>query len=648
MSSKYDTNMVLRKLTLVNLSDVTTTILIPDTVVFRHENKVTLQINTLDVSSFCYKKRAQSPSGQIGDLVDLASLDIHRLKIARIIIEHIRGQSYESAKLNKSQFSLFLNWVDANHGNFKLDDTNDMKLAYVGYTAYLLQRKNSAPANTDGLSATVATNYQKGACKLISLATGEDTRVIKQWATKLKKGKPGIIKAGMPSSEEQDICFAAHIKFSDEVHRVIVENGKFPLILPSPSGGTYYLYDDIGYRKPYYLQLMYTELRKHPELPPLDILIKDNPELVNLTEKEKKATYAILEGRLNEANSANRNSYRARNLVIMGMAAGLISFIAATGGNLSVVGGIEPDDFKLIPGSKGKRLLGLKGRANGKRVSPEFGARYSSTYNKILALREWLLGPKDSTLLFPFPRRGGKYGQVYAAHLQAYKALLAKVMPTVVWIRPTDYRKNVSYQYLKLSGGDTLLTAQKLGNTVGTIESHYGRPSIEDFAEEFTNFFDSMQRAAIMRGRSQNLIPVKILEDNSQSVVIPGGACTSSVAQPALATGFTSLSPSPACREPEYCVFCKHYAIHADETDLKRLLSIKFLIAVSQPHYDSDRWTNQLYPLQYRIDEIIAMVTDKLHDVELINKVLNDVESGELDQFWAAHLDTLVYMGYAS
>ncbi|PBP72739.1 hypothetical protein CCL21_04750 [Pseudomonas syringae] len=648
MSNKRDPNLVLRKLTLVDLSDVTTTILIPDTVVFRHENNVTLQVNTLDVSSFCYKKRAQSPSGQIGDLVDLASLDIHRLKIARIIIEHIRGQNYESAKLNKLHFSLFVNWIDANYSNFKLDDINDMKLAYVGYTAYLLQRQNSAPANTDGLSATVATNYQKGACRLISLATGEDTRVIKQWATKLRKSKPGIIKAGMPSSEEQDICFAAHINFLDEVHRVIVENGKFPLILTPPSGDTYYLYDEIGYRKPYHLQLMYTELRKHPALPAVDVLIKDNQELINLTDKERNSIYGLLESRLEDANSESRNSYRARNLVIMGIAAGVMSFIAATGGNLSVVGGLEPDDFKPIPGSKGKRLLGLKGRANGKRVSPEFGTRYSSTYNKILALREWLLGPKHSSLLFPFPRRDGQYGQIYAAHLQAYKALLDKVMPTVVWIRPTDYRNNVSYQYLKISGGDTLLTAQKLGNTVGTIESHYGRPSLEDFAEEFTNFFDSMQRAAIMRGRSQDLVPVKILEDDSQSVVIPGGSCTSSVAEPALAKGFTILSPSPACREPEYCVFCKHYAIHADETDLKRLLSIQFLIRISQPHYDSDRWTQQLYPLQYRIDEIITMVTKKISDVELINRVSNEVEVGDLDPFWAAHLDTLVYMGYAS
>ncbi|WEX14242.1 hypothetical protein P2T68_27045 [Pseudomonas sp. G11] len=648
MSRQCDTNLVLRKLTLIDLSDVTTTILNPDTLVFRHENKSTLQLNTLDVSSFCYKKRAHSPRGKIGDLVDPASLDIRRLKIATFVIEHIRGQNFETARLHKQRFSLFLDWVDSNHSDIKLDDKSDMKLAYVGYTAYLLQRQNSAPANNDRLSASVATNYQKGACKLISLATGEDQRVIKQWATKLRKSKPGIVRAGMRSSSEQDICFAAHINFLDEVHRVIVNNENFPLVLTPQLGNTYYLYDEIGFRKPHNLRLMYTALRKHPTLPPVDILIEGNEELNSLTGKQKSATYAILEGKILDSNSNNRNAYRVRKLVVMAITAGLMSFIAATSGNLSVVAGIKPDDFKPIPGSKGKRLIGLKGRANGKLISPEFGAQYSSTYNKILALRQWLLGTEDSPLLFPFLRRSGQYGQVNATHIQSYKKLLNKLMPAVAWIKPTDYRKNVSYQYLKMSGGDTLLTAQKLGNTVGTIESHYGRPSLEDFAEEFSKFFDSMQNAAIKRGRTQDRIPVRILEDDSQSVKIPGGSCTSALAVPTPATGFTSLSPAPACREPEYCVFCKYYAIHADETDLKRLLSIKLLIGVSQSHYDPDRWTEQLYPLQYRIDEVIAAVTEKISDISLVSKIQDEVESGDLDPFWASHLDTLVYMGYAS
>lgn len=648
MSTQPNANMKLRKVTILDLSDITTTILTPDTVIFRHVHKTNHVNHTLDITSFCYKKRAPSPPNQIGDFVDPSSLDIHRLNIARQVIDLIRGQSFDVAKNYKHWFSTFMNWTDANYPEVMLGDLNGMKIVYIGYTAHLFQRISSSPKSDDHLTATVAANYQKGAYKFISIATGEDPRIIKTWSTRLRKSKPGILKAGKPSSEEQDMCFAAHINFLDEVHRVIVEGENYPIKLIPPAGETYYLYDDIGFRKSYTLKLMYAELKKHPTLPPLEILIADSEELSNLSEKEKQLAYAALTTKVATSNSENRNAYRSKNLVTMAMAAGLVSFIAATGGNSSVVSGIEPSDFKPIPSSKGKRLLGIKARAYGKTVHPEFGARYSSTYNKILELRKWLLGPKDTPLLFPFPKRDGRFATILASHLQAYKSLLDKLMPEVTWVTPTDYRKNVSYQYLKISNGDTLLTAQKLGNTVGTVETHYGRPSLEDFAKEFTAFFDAMQNAAVARGRYQNHIPVHIIETDSASVEIPGGACMSAVGEPKLEIGFTSHSPTPSCREPEYCVFCKYYAIHADTTDIKRLLSIKFIIEVSQAHYDSARWAEYMYPLQYRLNEVITAVSEKVSDKQLVNKIQAEVESGELDPFWASHLDALIYMGYVS
>ncbi|AUY33368.1 hypothetical protein [Pseudomonas sp. PONIH3] len=648
MSTADDPVLRPRNVTIIDLSDVTTTILIPDSVVFQHVHRTNFVVHNLDVSSFCYKKRAHGSSGQIGDKVDPNSLDIHRLKIARIVIEFIRGQNLETAKTHRHWFNLFFTWIDANYDNISLDDINDLKMAYIGYTTHLIQRTQATPRSGNRITATVATNQQKAVAKLISIITGEELRIIKSWATKLNKSKPGIVKSDKPSSDEQDICFAAHINFLDEVHRVIVNNEPYPLMLTPALGEPYYLHDEIGYRKTHNVQLMYEELRKYPTLPPLDVLTSASADLSRLSDRDKALAYSALKKKVTDSNSANRNLYRSRNLVIMAMAAGFTSLIAATGSNSSVIAEVEPTDFKPLPTSKGMRMLGIKGRANGKAVSPEFGARYSSTYNKILELRRWLLGSDESPLLFPFPKRDGRYSTILAAHLQAYKSLLNKLMPNVRWVTPMEYRKNVSYQYLKLSNGDTLLTAQKLGNTVRTVESHYGRPSLEDLAQEFSAFFDAMQGAALARGRNQNVIPVKIIEAEPDALTIPGGSCLSAAREPTLASGFTSLSPTPSCREPEYCVFCQHYAVHADVTDLKRLLSIKFIIEASQPHYDSDRWTENMHPLQYRINEIIGLVTEQIDNPSLIKQVEEQVSSGELDPFWATHLDALVYMGYVS
>ncbi len=639
--------LVQRTVTVLDLGDITTTILIPDSVVFRHKHEKTGHTHYLDVTSFCYTKRS-AQSGIIGNLVDPTSLVLSRLSTARDIIDFIRGQAYERAKTHKAIFSSFLQWVDSNYSEIDFLDRNNWRSVYVTYTAHLIQRLNLPPRAPERLAATVATNYQKGACKFISIATGEDERVIKLWATKLRKSMPGIAGPGTPSATEQDISFAAHIQYVDEVHRVIFKKENFPLVLTSQSDEDYFLYDDIGFRKQKNVKLMYGELTKFPALPTMEALITGSPELSRLSQNSKNDAYAILRAKVLISNSEYRNPYRARNLVITALTAGLLSFIAATGGNLSPVADLRPTDFKPIPTSKGRRFLGIKSRAGGKRVEPEFGAKYSSTYNKILDLRQWLLGKTESALLFPFPRRSGEYGQILYSHIQSYKHLLHVFLPNVVWVTPAQFRKNVSYQYLKISDGDTLLTAQKLGNTVSTVQTHYGRPALEDVAKEFTFFFDAIQKAAIARGRNQSTIPVTIIQPDATSIEIPGGSCMSAEGLPSIAKGFNSLSPVPSCREPEYCVFCKHYAIHADETDIKRLLSIKFIISVTQQYHDPEQWTERLSPLQYRIDEILEAISMKLVDANLIDRIQAEVECGELDPFWAVHLDALVHIGYVS
>ena len=63
--------------------------------------------------------------------------------------------------------------------------------------------------------------------------------------------------------------------------------------------------------------------------------------------------------------------------------------------------------------------------------------------------------------------------------------------------------------------------------------------------------------------------------------ILPVGACTTAILQPEKAFGLTEQAPNPNCQQFEHCLFCQHYAIHADDEDVRKLLSLKVYSATS-------------------------------------------------------------------
>jgi len=76
------------------------------------------------------------------------------------------------------------------------------------------------------------------------------------------------------------------------------------------------------------------------------------------------------------------------------------------------------------------------------------------------------------------------------------------MQPATKWIAPRQWRKNVSYQYIGLSGGDFQLTAEKLGNTERTLQINYSRPAVGEFAAQMVGFLTlCTQRQSIAHGQ---------------------------------------------------------------------------------------------------------------------------------------------------
>lgn len=647
--------LVRRQVVIIDAKDANIEVIHPQFAVLMFSNPTDKGMRYLDVGSFCYMRRSTVLPHKVIRPVDLSSLDNARIPFVQGLIEHLRLKRNTSASDDFSKIKLFVDWIDAQVQRYAFDDAASMREAYSDYTRHLLYRMNSSGINGQPIKNTSAATLQARARTVLMLATGLSEPEAKGVVTCIPKnrGQASHVNLKLPSIDVQARTFASLINYIDEAHRLLVEGGEFPLHLVSPNGESYYLYSMMGESEKsknakFSLARMLTQYSKFPSWSQVaeHFGLAGNSAATRI----ERANYDDNRRRFRKNNEDLRSCLR-RQIGTCAVVAGMLAFIAATGCNLSVVQNLEVDTLEIVPSTQGNRFSGTKARANGKTVYPEFGARFAPVFKKYLQLRQWILNGIDSSLVFPVGgARSSGVSQAGATAINSLKRLMTNALPKTSWVTPTQWRKNVSYQYVKHSGGDMALTAEKLSNTEQTVRQNYSRPALDDFAAEMTGFFESMHQAAINRTRSVERISVRITDEKKPEAVTGIGLCEKAlVAEPKRALGFTAWAPTPACGDPETCLFCEFYAVHADEEDIRRLLSLRYLIQATKAQQPFDHWESKFGPTIHRIDEVLSAIQDTDGRIEAtIRRVRDEVESGALDPFWSIHFDTLVTVGAVS
>ncbi|MCT8166767.1 hypothetical protein [Pseudomonas sp. HD6422] len=544
-----------------------------------------------------------------------------------------------------------MEWIDSEKEIYAFDKKTDMIKAYRNYTIHLLHRMHISSINGKPLKRTSASPLQAHARLAIRLATGLSEPEIRASTTyiKLRSNGENLVNSDLPGTDAQARTFAALMKYIEEAHRILVDGGELPMKLTSPNDAPYYFYSlNCAKKHPVASSFSPTSMLIHsPTFPSWQEMLNHfNASSDSNTLRNERNTYDLSRKRFHYNNNNSRTPLR-RQIGNHAITAGLMAFIAATSCNLSVATHLISDTLEVVPSTQGNRFSGTKGRANGKEVYPEFGAQFAPFFKKLLELRLWVLNGKDSDLIFPIATKDNEVTRVFNHTIWSLKLHLAKVLPKTTWVTASQWRKNVSYQYIKLSDGDLALTAEKLNNNVSTIKKNYGRPALEDFADEMTAFFESVHQAAIDRTRLMKNIPVKLIDERNNEKNTSIGSCENTdKASPRRAEGFSEGSPTPSCRDPESCLFCTFYAVHADHEDIRRLLSLYFLIESSKTGIPYEQWDNKFSPILHRINEVLSAITEngKASD-RLIHEIREEVKLGALDPFWAIHVDALIIAG---
>ena len=606
---------------------------------------------TFDIGTLFYRKRVSGEA--LSEQQLSASFDEKRRYFLQCLTDYLLQMS--GSDLSKGLFyytsKLFLDWVDSQKKTFDFSNKDSVIDAYRRYSKYLVDRTLLADTDEENLAAHTAKQYQRNAAKLIAYVFDCHEIDIVSQAMQVQSQRYDVPVLPIAKEDHQK-TYATLLNVFLEIHRIVVQENDFPAHFQSVDEEDFYFYSGFHHQtEKQHIQFdMQNYLTKYPIIPALSKMLADF-ELGEDSEHRKRVrenrNQAIR--KLEERNKDKRHLERTR-LASYGLAIGMLLFITQTGANLDTAQQLQLDTMETLPSTQGRRFSGTKSRAGDKIVRPEFGVKFEPVFRKILELREWYVQDEVCDFVFPLRNEIQQLGPVSNGRLQLIKNFLQRIFPKMVWIMPRQWRKHKSSQTVELSDGDILLEAEVMGHSLDTARNNYARTSFKDVAQQISQFFNELREVAVSKTRTLERISVQMLDETIDAQASPIGACASIHPQPEKATGFTAQAPTPNCQQFEHCLFCQHYAVHADDEDVRKLLSLKSLLGyVKQKATDLIKWEQQFGVVLHRIDEVLNELSDTYENLrDRIFSIQEEVESGDLDAYWLNHFELLIDLGWIS
>lgn len=594
----------------------------------------------IDLGASCYLRRQPSAKMSLqlhgGRSVDLSSLILTRPRQIRSVIQEMSddlrlGASPRTVFANTGNFCRFLDWADSCGLPDVLGEVNNARVAFAAYVEHLRER-----VRLNTISVNSAAHYQLSVrSTLLRLYAIDD---FSAGVRKVRYSLAAQEITGLPDETQQGrilaLCSALFSSFTD----FVVESQPFPFLLSLPAraeGGSLGVWVFPTANK--------FHLPWEGELPPPtghpnvgfnyeDGSLRTADQIRNSAPHRrdfKQAAEAAVKA-LNDANVDTRHHRRLR-LAVTAHNAFVMMFVAHTGMNWAQVEALAwSDNFSVSPERQGFRAI--KCRAGGKIVSFQIGAGFLPLFRRFLSLRNYLLnGGSFEYLFFAFgPKLPAAPAQIDSNVFYSFYKLLRRLDPQ---IRPINLRQwRAAKADWLIRNTDPATAALLLQNTERTVMRHYATGSETQTALEFGQYFD----------RLKNVVADATVPFAKTSAV---GGCVS-FGSPTPDLPDTAIKPD--CKQPEGCLFCTHFAVHSDETDVRKLLSCRHCILQTEHMADSHQQFQNLFgPVIQRIDSIVNLIRGKSDQhqrlVDLVRSQVED-ETG-LDPYWERKMEMLVSLG---
>lgn len=580
------------------------------------ENKKTY----IDFGAYAYTNRIES-EGKLK--VVTSSLAPYRKIMLQNLFDDISSDLRTGKKKATTVWTMILrvmkpifSWLDNLANSNSLSSSEDIKARYEEYTYYLIKSKYY-------LSDTSRARLQEASRYFFRLASSEPRLSLGQGVPRLKGGHNPTLPP-----EEQVVTenLAMAYQLFTQLSSFVLDFLPYPFSLKLP--------DETVNIIPCNIWVMPKHRLAQREGSEQGNWVWDyeSGEINNVELVQKKYGYGpyvasreILAAK-NQLDSANKNPRSVQRLRLASLArTGFqVLMLSATGANISEFRKFPwNSDIISVPGER-QGFRAYKARAR-KEVYFELQSSFVPLLNRYLKLRSFLLdGRQCSTLFF----REGKeeLRKIDPQFLVAYYRQISKMLsPTIQSITATEFRKYKSNWIIDRKG--VVTASEVMQNTPKVVELHYSGSNKKKHQAEFTKFYSYMTTLSAVSAGS--------ISSTSS------GACLNLGSPEDDGSG---LGVEKNCDNFYGCAFCKHYGLHADEEDLRKLHSmVAALELIQENSVDfSDALNQTLLRTRENISSILKISPDLNEPNE---RIAADIKNGNLDPFWQAQINLWIITG---
>lgn len=599
----------------------------------------------IDIGSLAYsirqaKKNITSKDFQSPTLVDIKSLRKERLFSISNFMSELTSKNPTTQKGFFDEMIQLFDWFDANNFSDFLVSTNHFHHAYLAFTNYLMERKATKKSSYI-LTPRVAKDKQWFCRRLIEVAfPGQVNLVI--GGIKSLKSKQARQKEPITNNYiETYWCINYEIfnKFSDSCF----DNTKFPPLI------------DVLDIKSYYFPFNGRPIRLHTKhsIKLLATSLKTTSKYFNVKtgdiippKRGVRGLHINIEKHAKFVDSYKRIKRNSRHIRRIEMAfkaqeAFVQLFRIMTRINNSDLLRLKYEKkYELERDKTSQEFYSIKFRAGNKKITLRIEVNGYILFKKYLKLRNWLLNGVECELLFfsPLQLDTTQTKGLSRQHTDNYHTYLKSqgFLPSDTKALKDQQIRNNSTIFFRDLGYLAQEVADSNNHSVETSGARYSQNSKEQQAQEIGNYFDAMKAIGKV---------IKIKRDN-QTTPTNSASCGNKKKEPKSIIDNPIIKPN--CHTAQGCLFCVYFVCHADEEDLKKLLSLLFVVLQIKEKTIDIEFADQVYtPIVIRIESILEEITSiSAAHANLIKKLKKEVlYDGVVNEFWNNRLDHYEELG---
>lgn len=341
-------------------------------------------------------------------------------------------------------------------------------------------------------------------------------------------------------------------------------------------------------------------------------------------------------------------SYTQERLMELACVAYAALVLADSGANLAVLQGYEePDDLLdqlAQPDKVNLRDWSIKFRAGRTRVPVHLSALTVTRMRTYLRVRHAFVASLGGEDVRPFfvqgaysraaPRTNSPTAvrpldKAFLTHLRQKFSAVGAELPQVTLRQLRTYKQQHLVRHQPLN-----VAAAMMGHSVATAVRAYSRAQEGLRQAEMRHFLGSLEKTVLVASEG--------IPEATPTEALPAGACAD-YGKPVPSASAPLVQPD--CAKVEGCFFCKNYRLHADERDLRKLMSCRVALKSIAPlHPDSARAERVYIAIVDRIDALLGEIQRRVPQVYAAVRADVD-ERGNLTPYWSTKLQQLHLLG---